>query len=160
MRTAIVRSVRAARFANIANIANIAHLALAATITFAAAPAAAQEHSTGGVRPAPALESARASREVAKFRFNGGRSEGLPAEVSVIDRGGELLATYRLPGENIAQPMLVTLLDADIILQAETDKGVLTLQLYRQNDASAPADAVLGRWTLGSRSGELRGRAK
>lgn len=155
MPIAIARSVRAARFVR------IAHIALAASLTLVAAPVAAQEHSTSGVRPAPTLEAAPlASREVAKFRFNGGRAEGLPAEVTVIDRGGELMATYRLPGQRAAQPMVVTLIDADIILQAETDRGVLTLQLYRQNDAPAPADAVLGRWTLGSASGELRQRAK
>lgn len=148
MRTAIARSVRAA---------SLAHIALAATIALSAAPAAAQEHSAGGVRPAPTL---LASREVAKFRFNGGRADGLPAEVTVIDRGGELMATYRLPGQRVAQPMMVTLIDADIILQAETDKGVLTLQLYQQNDESARTGAVIGRWTLGSQSGELRGRAK
>jgi hypothetical protein len=147
MRTAIARASRAARFAPIA---------LATAFVLGAAPVAAQELSTGAIRPAPMLIT---SREVATFRFNGGRQEGLPAEVTVIDRGGQLMATYRLPGQRDAQPMLVTLIDMDIILQAETDKGVLTLQLYRQNDPAA-SGAVTGRWTLGSRSGELRGRTK
>ena len=140
--------------ARIARAASIA--AFAAALALSAAPAAAQELSTGAIRPAPALV---ASRQVATFRFNGGRAEGLPAEVSVIDRAGQLTATYRLPGQRVAQPMVVTVLDMDIILQAETDKGVLTLQLFQQNDPSADR-GVVGRWTLGSRSGELRGRTK
>lgn len=149
MHAAIARSAR---------VASLAHVALAATIALAPAPAAAQEHSAGStVRPAPAL---LASRTVGTYRFAGGRAEGLPAEVTLVDRGGELVATYRLPGQRVAEPMLVTLLDADIVLQAETDKGVLTLRLFQQNGEAAPADGVLGRWTLGSRSGELRGRAQ
>lgn len=149
MRTAIARSVHAASFA---------HIALAATIALSAAPAAAQELSPDAVRSAPTL--AAAARTVGAYRFAGGRAEGLPAEVTVVDRGGVLTATYRLPGQRVAEPMMVTLLDADIILQAETDKGVLTLRLFQQNGEAAPADGVLGRWTLGSRSGELKGRAK
>lgn len=138
--------------------AGFAHIALAAAFVLAAAPAAAaaQDLSTGAVRPAPALV---VSRPIATYRFNGGRAEGLPAEVAVVDRGGELTATYRLPGQGSVQPMMVTILDRDIILQAETDRGVLTLQLFRQNDPDA-SEPVTGRWTLGSRSGELRARAK
>ena len=147
MRTDIARHIRAA---------SVAHIALAAAIVLTAAPAAAQDLSTGAVRPASALV---ATREVAKYRIQASRGEGLPAEVIVADRGGQLTATYRLPGERVSQPMMVTVLDMDIILQAETDKGVLTLQLFRQNDP-APGSAVTGRWTLGHQSGELRGRAK
>jgi hypothetical protein len=147
MRTATASNIRAAGFA---------HVAFAAALLLAAVPAGAQDLSTNAIRPAPMKV---VSREVAKYRFNGVRNEGLPAEVTVIDRGGELLATYRLPGQRVAEPMMVTILDADIILQAETEKGVLTLQLFKQNDEPG-ANALVGRWTLGSRSGELRGRAK
>ena len=147
MRTNIARHIRRAGFAV---------FALAAGATLAAAPAAAQDMSSGAVRPAPALV---ASREVAVFRFNGTHNDGLPAEVTLIDRGGQLSATYRLPGQRDAQPMMVTMLDTDIILQAETDKGVLTLQLFGQNGAATDGK-VTGRWTLGSKSGELRGRTK
>ena len=147
MRTATATNIRAAGFA---------HVAFAAALLLAGAPVAAQDLSTSAVRPAPMKV---VSREVAKYRFNGSRNEGLPAEVTVIDRGGELIATYRLPGQRVAEPMMVTLLDTDIILQAETDKGVLTIRLFEQN-GQPRGDAVTGRWTLGSRSGELRGRAK
>ena len=146
MRSAIARSVRAAY---------IAPVALAAALVLTAAPAAAQDLSKGAIRPAPSLI---ASREVATYRFRGGRPEGLPVEVTLVDRGGQLVATYRMPGEREAQPMMVTVLDMDLILQAETDKGVLTIQLVGQNDPVA-GGAVTGRWTLGSRSGELRGQA-
>ena len=134
----------------------IRRLALAAAVFAAATPAAAQDLSKEAVRTAPKMA---VSRAVARFQFTVGRDAGLPAEVTVFDRGGEITATYRLPGERTAQPMLVTVLDMDIVLQAETDKGVLTLQLFQQND-QAPGSPMTGRWTLGSRSGELRGRAK
>jgi hypothetical protein len=54
--------------------------------------------------------------------------------------------------------MVVTVLDTDLVLQGETPSGVLTLQLFGQNDA-ATTDAVAGRWWLGEQKGELRGRA-
>lgn len=144
MRPTIARNVR------------LSHIALAAALVLAATPAAAQELSTGAVRSAPPLA---VSRPVAAYRFVGGRAEGLPAEVTVMDRGGELTASFRLPGQRDAQPMMVTVLDMDLVLQAETDKGVLTLQLFQQNDRAADGP-VTGRWTLGGRSGELRARAK
>lgn len=132
-------------------------LALAAAVLAAApAPAAAQDLSKDAVRTAPKMA---VSREVARYQFTVGRDAGLPAEVTVFDRGGEITATYRLPGQRTAQPMLVTVLDMDLVLQAETDKGVLTLQLYEQNGA-AGARPITGKWTLGSRSGELRGRTE
>jgi hypothetical protein len=147
MRSAIARNIRSAV---------VAHVAMAAAIVLAAAPAAAQDLSAGAVRSAPSLA---ATREVAKYRIIARDADGLPAEVTVIDRAGTLAATYRLPGQRVAQPMMVTLIDSDIILQAETDKGVLTLQLFRQNDEPT-SSTVTGRWTLGSRSGELRGRSR
>jgi len=147
MRTAIARHSVTAR---------VSQIALAAAFVFAAAPAAAQDLSTDAVRPAPILVS---TRKVATYRLNGVHGEGLPAEVTLLDRGGRLMATYRLPGQHDAQPMMVTVLDADLILQAETDKGVLTIQLIEQNDP-APGSVVRGRWTLGNQSGELRGQKK
>jgi hypothetical protein len=147
MRTAIARDIRSVV---------VAHVAMAAAIVLFAAPVAAQDLSTGAVRPAPTLA---ATREVARYRIVASHADGLPAEVTLVDRAGALTATYRLPGQHAAQPMQVTLIDSDIILQAETDKGVLTLQLFGQNDQPT-GNALTGRWTLGSRSGELRGRSK
>ena len=48
--------------------------------------------------------------------------------------------------------------DSDIILEAATSAGPLTLVLYEQNDYEA-AGAVIGRWRLGTQEGELRGQA-
>ena len=136
-------------------IARLIPIALAAATIVAAAPAAAQDHSAGVVRATPALV---VTREVATYRFHGSRAAGLPAEVTVADRGGQLVATYRLPGPRSAQHMLLTVIDTDLVLQAETESGVLTLQLYRQNDSTVQGP-VTGRWFLGNRSGELRGRS-
>ena len=125
---------------------------VAAIIAAAATPAAAQDLSKDAVRPAPTIA---VTREVAKYHFRVGREWGLPVEVTIADRAGELVASYRLPGQRTAQPMLVTVLDLDLVLQAETDKGVLTLQLFEQNGPTMKRP-VVGQWTLGSRSGELR----
>ena len=132
---------------------SIARFALAAAfVAVAAAPAAAQSAVRETVRPAVA-----AAREVAKYNFTVSRDAGLPAEVTVADVGGALAASYRLPGQRAAAPMLIQVLDTDIVLQAETEQGVLTLQLFKQNDSDEKG--VVGTWTLGSRSGELRGKA-
>lgn len=132
----------------------ISRIALAAAITAAAAtPAAAQDLAREAVRPASAMTVTRA---VAVYTFAVPQKAGLPAEVTLTDRGGMLTATYRLAGARDAQPMEVTILDTDIVLQADTEQGVLTLQLFQQNDPSA-ASKVSGKWTLGERSGSLRG---
>ena len=140
-----------------AHISRFASAAVfAAAVAISAAPAAAQDLASGAVHAAPA---AAVTREVATWRINGGQRDGLPVEVSIGDRGGKIVASYRMHGESNAQPMMVTVLDTDLVLQAETDKGVLTLQLFEQNDAPA-GRALSGRWTLGKLSGELRGVKK
>ena len=136
------------------HIARLARAASAAAILFAAAPLAAQELSSDVVRSAPLPV---ATRQIATYRFAAGQMKGLPAEVTIADRGGQLVATYRMHGARVAQPMMVTVLDSDLILQAETEQGVLTLRLYGQNDAPT-GRVVTGRWTLGRESGALRGR--
>lgn len=131
---------------------SIARFALAAAFAAAAAaPAAAQSAVRETVRPEVA-----APREVAKYSFAVSRDAGLPAEVTVADVGGSLAASYRLPGQRAAAPMLIQVLDTDLVLQAETDQGVLTLQLFEQNDPGAKD--VFGKWSLGSRTGALRGK--
>ena len=55
--------------------------------------------------------------------------------------------------------MLIETLETDLVLQAETPSGVLTLVLYRQNGAVDSRDGVVGTWTLGDRGGKLRGRS-
>jgi hypothetical protein len=55
--------------------------------------------------------------------------------------------------------MMVEVLGSDLVLKGETPSGVLTLVLYDEND-SRHADSLVGRWTVGTRQGELRGRVQ
>lgn len=50
--------------------------------------------------------------------------------------------------------MAVTVLGTDLVLQAETPAGLLTLLLERQNDASQTE--LTGRWALDGIGGTLR----
>jgi hypothetical protein len=133
----------------------------AAVLTVAAIrPAAAQQAvSPDHARPvveyaAPASKAV--SRALASYRFVVQRDAGLPAEVTVADSAGTLVASYRLPGDRAARPMVVTAFETDLVLQGESPSGVLTLHLYRANDPSARR--VDGEWSLGSRHGTLHGR--
>jgi hypothetical protein len=126
--------------------------AAAATVAFAV-PAAAQTLANGVVR-APAAPAT--ARVVATYRLLEARNPGLPVEVEIADRGGKLIATYRLARKGEARPMDVTVRDDDLLLSAGTPQGVLMLVLEGANDAAA-AGEVRGRWTMGERSGDLRG---
>ena len=135
-------------------------LLAAAALCAAARPAAAQHAAVPGhVRPAtPVVAGAAAVRPLASYRLAAARRAALPAEVTVADSAGALVASYRLPGMADAQPMVVTVIGTDVVLQGETPSGVLTLQLYGQNDADAAAP-VEGRWSRAGQEGSLRGRA-
>ena len=125
-------------------------LCAAAMSPAAAQHAAAPDHVRPVVAPLP--------RTVALYQFGASRAVGMPTQVTVADSAGKLVATFRLPRGGAARPMTVGVVDTDIMLQGETPSGVLTLVLYQQNDPDA-AGAVVGRWSLGDRQGELRGRA-
>ena len=144
-----------------ASLSLLTPLAVAA-LCAAARPAAAQHTAfSTEVRPAVQVSDANAAdepRTVASYRIAATRRVGLPAEVTVADAKGTLVASYRLPGAALTHPMVVTVIDTDLVLQGETPSGVLTLQLYKQNDADAAAP-VSGRWSLGGQRGELRARA-
>ena len=133
-------------------------LAAAELSAAALAPAAAQQ--AAAPAPArPAVEAAApAPREVAIYRFSSPRATGLPTQVTVADSAGQLVASYQLRGSRAALPMEVTQLGTDLVLQAETPEGVLTMQLYGQTDP-ATATPLSGRWWLGDQAGILRGRA-
>ena len=124
--------------------------AAAATIAFAA-PAAAQSLASSVVR----AHAAPAARVVATYRFVETRSRELPVEVSIADRDGKLTATYRLARNGEAQPMYVTVRDDDLLLSAETPRGVIMLVLEGGN--ASKGGEVRGRWSIGERSGDLRG---
>jgi hypothetical protein len=130
-------------------------VAAAALSVAAARPAAAQTPSYA--RPAAPSAAAvvdPAVRPVANFHIVPRRGLAMPAQVTVADSAGVLVASYRLAGSRAASPMMVQVIDTDLLLQAETPSGLLTLVLYQQNDP-APAGVSLGRWWLGDQFGEL-----
>jgi hypothetical protein len=137
---------------------------LAAVVLAAAAvrPAAAQQAAATPARPVirdAAVTVSPALRTVAIYRFATTSGAGIPAEVTVADSAGRLVASYHLPGARDARPMLAAVIGterADLVLEAETPSGLLTLQLYGQDDPTA--GAVSGRWWLGVQQGALRGR--
>ena len=106
-----------------------------------------------------AVPAGAQERAVAEYRFNGRHDADLPARVVVADSAGALVASYRLPGEAVPRAMTIEVLDSDLLLQAETPTGVLTLVLYRQNGAAETRNGVFGMWALGDRQGKLRGRS-
>lgn len=128
----------------------------AAAITPAAAQhAAAPDNIRPVVQPAAATADPAPLRTVAVYRFGASREVGLPSQVTVADSAGKLVATFRLPGSAAARPMIVDVLDTDIVLQGATPTGMLTLVLYGQNDPEA-AGALAGRWSIGEQHGALR----
>jgi hypothetical protein len=134
----------------------IAFAALAAA-ALSAAPAAAQRPAANDVVRADA-PAAAASRVVASYRMNA-RGTGLPAQVTVVDSMGQLVASFRAAGSRQEQPMTVMIIGTDLVLQGQTADGVLTLVLGRQNDTD-PTAGVTGRWSIADRQGALRGKPR
>jgi hypothetical protein len=139
-------------------------LAATALCAATARPAAAQQAVTAEyVRPAVGHAGSNPDtvqlRTLAVYRFGPTQLAGMPSEVTVADSAGELVATFRRPNTRDSVPMVVDVLGTDITLHGATPAGVLTLVLYGQNDPDA-SRALVGRWTLGGRQGELRGRAE
>ena len=135
-------------------------LAAALLLGVGAVPLTAQattspRHVRPVVRPA-ALTANPAVRTVAAYRFLAPRAAGLPIEVILADSAGRLVGGFRTEGARTLQPLEVTVLETDIVLQAQSEAGLLTLRLAGQNDPSVRD--IMGRWWLGGRSGELRGR--
>ncbi|AHG93379.1 hypothetical protein J421_5844 (plasmid) [Gemmatirosa kalamazoonensis] len=97
-------------------------------------------------------------RPIASFRFVPVRGLDMPAQVTVADSAGVLVASYRLAGSRADIPMQVDILESDLVLQGETPSGALTLVLHQESDA-ASARVSGGRWWLGDASGELRARS-
>jgi hypothetical protein len=124
-------------------------LATVSAIALAAPSAAAQQD-----RPV----SARVPRVVATYAFGvRGHAIALPTTVVVADSAGTLVANARIAGEREPLPMMVTVIESDLVLQTETRDGILTLVLDRQAQGNAPKVAA-GRWSLGKAEGELRAR--
>ncbi|MEO8334861.1 MAG: hypothetical protein ABI664_07805 [bacterium] len=124
-------------------------------------PAIAQNATSELVRPVVAVAAdAPVIRTIAIYRFTASRILRLPVTITVADSSGQLIATYRLPNSPRPAPMQVDVLGNDIILQGETDRGLLTLVLSRQNDGNSPS-SFIGWWSLGNdEHGDLRGRTQ
>ena len=138
----------------------IAALALAVALLSTARPAAAQA-AQATVRRADvtAAPVAPAARTLAVYRLGTGRAAlpDLPVRVTVADSAGTLVARYLADGAAREATMAVTVMDTDLVLQAQTPSGLLTLLLERQNDAER--GELTGRWWLGADGGALRARS-
>jgi hypothetical protein len=142
-------------FAFLAPLAAAVHIATVPVRSAVAQPAAAAR--AVPAVPAGAVTVDPAPRTVATYRFTAARDPFMPIEVTIADSAGVPVATFRLPGDRAARPMAVDLTDTDVALHGETPDGVLTLLFY-QPRAASDAGTIAGRWWLGERSGELRGR--
>ncbi len=126
-------------------------LASVVALSVAAAPAAAQQQNAA---------SPRTARVLATYDFGGEhRAIAFPSLVTVSDSAGTLVASARIPGTRDEVPMVVTVLNSDLVLQGETSEGVLTMVLDRQNEGGV-AHVRTGRWALGNAEGQLRGTSR
>lgn len=97
-------------------------------------------------------------RVIATYHFGTpNRAIAFPATIVVADSAGTLVANARMNGQHAALPMQVAVLDSDLVLQAETRDGTLTVVLGQQAVSNAPKEAE-GRWSLGTAEGRLRTR--
>ena len=144
-------------------------VALSASITVAALclearPIAAQQMRLASrtTVAAATLADAPANVEPLLATYNIGnrpRSISFPNLVTVADSAGTVVARASIVGEWRDIPLTVTIMGSDLVLQGQTDDGVLTLVLGNQNDAGGK-DVNTGRWILGSSRGTLRLRPK
>jgi hypothetical protein len=134
-------------------------LCVAAVRPAAAQQAAAVDYVRPSVRGAAAIPDTVQLRTLAVYRFGASQVAGMPAQVTLADSAGELVASFRRHGAREAAPMVVDVVGTDITLHGATPSGVLTLVLLGQNDPDA-SGALVGLWMLGTRQGELRGRAE
>lgn len=97
-------------------------------------------------------------RVIATYHFGApNRAIAFPSSIVVADSAGTLVANARMSGERAPLAMQVAVLDSDLVLQAETRDGTLTLVLGQQAVSNAPREAE-GRWSLGAAEGRLRTR--
>lgn len=120
----------------------------AAALSFAPRDLSAQQLSLAG---------RSAARAVATYDFTAGpREQSFLRTVTIADSAGTLVATAEFAPYGTSTPMTVTTIESDLVLQAETAEGTLTLVLGRQADGDG--SLVSGKWFLGRREGQLRGR--
>jgi hypothetical protein len=132
--------------------------AITTALPAAVRPAAAQSAAEARAVPVVGVSAVDvAPRTLATYRFTRARDAFMPAEVTIADSAGVLVANFRLPGERAARPMAIDLTASDLVLQGETPAGVLTLRFYEASEV-AVTGVVAGRWWLGEQAGTLRGR--
>jgi len=101
----------------------------------------------------------RAARVIATYHFRAAKSDDVfPTTVVVSDSAGVIVARGEMDGTRPAIPFSVTVIESNIVLQGQTDAGVLTLVLDGLNAGGEPR-VTTGRWTVGQTEGWLRGRA-
>ena len=100
-------------------------LAIAAIETASAQSTVASANVRLATRSADIVDAPR-QRTLAIYQFDGSH-EGIPAQVTVADSAGKLVASYRLRGGWAERPMTVDVADSDILLQAQTQRGTLTM---------------------------------
>lgn len=123
--------------------ASVAAAALAATAT----PATAQQ----GRAP-------RAARVVATYDFGPtARGFTFPSAITIADSAGTLVASAKVKGSRTQVPMLVHVIESDLVLEAYMPDGVLTVVLDNQGSGEANT-FTHGRWALGKAEGTLRPR--
>jgi hypothetical protein len=135
--------------------------ALAAVVALAATsrPAAAQHAVASSAVSATPIAARPAARTLATYVVSGTRGDvGLPARVTVADSSGELVARVQIIGERAPRTMAVTVIEHDLVLQAETPRGLLTFVLENENDR--PSARLRGHWALGADRGPVRGRER
>jgi len=125
----------------------VAAFASAVTLTIAASPLAAQQ---------ALVAPEQLARVVASYDLrNGPRELDFPRSVTVADSAGTILARINVAGTSRSIPMLVTVIESDLVLQGETPSGLLTIVLDKQNEGGGTRLAT-GSWTLGRTQGRLR----
>ena len=128
-----------------------------AAVATAAGPAEAQRtaHHRAHEATVPAVASVRT---LAVYRLSTTGENHLPAQLSLADSAGVVLASVSFDDGRAPVPMEVTLREADLVVRGDTPAGRLTLWLDGQNENSAPTARLTGRWRLGSEQGALLGR--
>jgi hypothetical protein len=122
----------------------------------AAGPAEAQR--TAHHRAHEAAVPVASIRTLAVYRLSTTGENHLPAQLSLADSAGVVLASVSFDDGRAPVPMEVTLREADLVVRGDTPAGRLTLWLDGQNENSAPIARLTGRWRLGSEQGALLGR--
>ncbi len=121
----------------------------AAALTVFAAPVAAQQGRATDIAP----------RVLARYEFGAPkRTTTFPSTITVADSAGQLVASAKVAGSLAPIPMVVHVIESDLVLEAATPEGILTVVLDKQAEGGATKVSA-GRWALGKTEGRLRARA-